>query len=101
MTWLIVFALAAGTAGLRLTGMFAVGPILERWPVLRRVADVLPAAVVAAVIVQLTFVSKGDITIDTRAVGIAVAGVLVWRKAPLWAVVLAAAAATAAARAVT
>lgn len=100
MTWPAVFALAVGSVGLRLTGMFAIEPALERWPILRRVADVLPAAVVAAVVAQLSFVSAGTITIDARAAGIATAVVLVWRRAPLIVVVIAAAATTAAVRAV-
>lgn len=99
MTWPAVVALAIGTAGLRLTGMFAIGPLLDRWPALRRVADLIPAAVVAAVVVQLTLVSRGQLVIDARTAGIAVAGILVWRRAPLWVVVIAAAATTAAVRA--
>lgn len=99
MTWTAVFALTAGSIGMRLIGMFAIGPVLERWPILRRVADVLPAAVVAAVIVQLSIVSAGRIVIDARAAGIAVAGLLVWRRAPLIVVAIAAAVTTAGVRA--
>lgn len=101
MTWGVVIALTAGAAALRLAGMFALEPVLASRPILRRVADLIPAAVVAAVIVQLTIVSRGEIVVDTRAVGIVTAGIFVWRRAPLVVVVIAAAVATAAVRALT
>lgn len=95
MTVTVVALLTVGTLGVRLLGMFAVGPLLDRRPGLRRAAELIPAAVVAAVIAQLTLASGREVVLDARAVGVAVAGVLVWRRAPFVLVVLAAAAATA------
>ena len=55
----------------------------------------LPAAVVMAVIIQLTVAEGKSLVVDERLAGMAVAGILVWRRAPFLAVVLAAAAVTA------
>ena len=99
MTWLVVALLTLGAAGQRLIGMYAVGSFLERRPALRELADLLPAAVVTALVAQLTLSTAGELRLDPRAVGMVVAGVLVWRRAPFVAVVLAAAATTALLRA--
>ncbi len=99
MNYLAVALLTLGTAGQRLAGMFLLGPWLARRPTLARVAGLIPAAVVAALVVQLSFATKGSLVLDARAGGIAVAGLLVWRRAPFVVVVLAAAATTALLRA--
>lgn len=101
MSWWAIVAMAIGVSGQRLIGMFWAGPFLARRPTLGRLADLLPAAVIAGVIAQLTFVSDAELTLDARAVGLLVAAVMVWRRAPLTVVVIAAAAATAAVRLVT
>ncbi len=103
MSWWVILALAAGVSGQRLAGMFWAGPFLTRRPALARLGGLLPMAVIAGVIAQLCFASSSTstgLTVDARAVGLAVAAVAVWRRAPLIVVVLAAAAATALARAV-
>lgn len=99
MTWTIVFVLAAGVWGQRFLGMYVGGPVLSRFPALGKLATLIPAAVVTAVIVQLSVASGTSLTADARLVGMLVAGVLVWRRAPFAAVVLAAAVATAVVRA--
>ena len=101
MSWWAIAALAVGVSSQRLIGMFWAGPVLAKRPFLSRLSDLLPAAVIAGVIVQLAFTSDGALTLDARAVGLVVAGVTIWRRAPLYLVVLAAAAATALIRAVT
>lgn len=100
MTWTIVFVLAAGVWGQRFLGMYVGGPVLSRYPALGKLATLIPAAVVMAVIVQLTLASGRTLVVDARLAGMAVAGVLVWRRAPFVAVVLAAAVVTAAFRAI-
>lgn len=99
MTWTIVLVLTAGVAVQRFAGMFLGGPVLVRFPALGRLATLIPAAVVTAVIVQLTVGVGSSLTVDARAAGMAVAAILVWRRAPFVAVVVAAAAVTAAIRA--
>lgn len=99
MTWPIVFVLAAGVLGQRLIGMFVGGPVLVRYPALGKLATLIPAAVVMAVIVQLSIASGRSLVVDARLAGMAAAAVLVWRKAPFVAVVVAAAVVTATVRA--
>ncbi len=100
MTTVAIVALAAGVWGQRLAGMFLVGPVLDRRPVLAQAASLIPAAVICAVIVQLSIADGKSLVIDERLAGLAVAGVLVWRKAPFIVIVVAAAATTAALRAI-
>lgn len=95
MTWLVIGALAVGTWGQRMFGMFGFGTALARRPRWAALADLLPVAIVAAVIAQLTVGDGRGVVVDDRLVGVAVAGVLVWRRAPLFVVVVAAAATTA------
>ncbi len=101
MSWWAIVALSVGVAAQRLIGMFWAGPVLARRSILARLADLLPAAVIAGVIAQLAVVSDARLTLDARAVGMVVAGLLVWRRAPLTVVVVAAAAATALVRLLT
>lgn len=100
MTWGIVFVLAAGVWGQRFAGMFIGGPVLARYPALGRLATLIPAAVVMAVIVQLSVASGKSLVIDARFAGMAAAAILVWKRAPFVAVVIAAAVVTAVVRAV-
>jgi hypothetical protein len=95
VTWAIVGVLAAGVWGQRLLGMFVGVRVLGRHPSLARLGTLIPAAVVMAVVVQLSIASGRSLVVDARLVGMAVAGVLVWRRAPFAVVVLAAATATA------
>jgi hypothetical protein len=95
MSWTLIFVLAAGVSLQRLFGMFAGGALLARVPVFARLATLIPAAVVAAVIVQLTFASGRSLQVDPRLAGMAIAGVLVWKKAPIVVVILGAAVVTA------
>lgn len=98
MTLLTILFLSIGTWGQRLVGMFIGGRIVQGRPALARLATLIPAAVVMAVIVQLTLATGTSLVIDERALGMAVAGLLVWRRAPFVVVVIAAAATTAVAR---
>ena len=100
MSVISIVALAVGAWGQRLAGAFLVGPLLSRRPVLARAASLIPAAVVMAVIAQLSIARGRDLVIDARLAGVAVAGLLVWRRAPFIVVVVAAAAVTAALRAI-
>lgn len=95
MTWTVIIVLALGVAIQRLAGMFVGGALLARVPVFAALASLIPAAVVGAVIVQLTITSGRSLVVDERLVGMAVAGVLVWRRAPMVATIVAAAATTA------
>ena len=95
MTTIAIIAMTIGVWGQRLIGGFLIGPLLERRPTLAKAAGLIPAAVVMAVIVSLTITRGGSIVIDERLAGLAVAAVLVWRRAPFLVTVLAAAVVTA------
>lgn len=95
MTTLSIVGLVVAVWGQRLLGAFVIGPVLSRRPVVARAMGLLPAAVVMAVIIQLTAAEGKSLVVDARLAGMAVAGILVWRRAPFLAVVLAAAAVTA------
>ncbi len=99
MSWLSIIALTVAVWGQRLLGAFVVGPALSRRPAITRAMGLIPAAVVTAVIVQLTVGQARSIVIDERLAGVAVAGALIWRRAPFIVVVAAAAATTALLRA--
>jgi len=78
-----------------------IGPWLNKRPMLKSAAALIPAAVVMAVIAQLTLGSGRSLVIDERLAGMVVAAVLVWRRAPFIVVVVSAAIVTAGLRAIT
>jgi uncharacterized membrane protein len=61
----------------------------------RRLVAALPAAVLAAIVAVQTFSDGRSLVLDARAAGIAVAGLALWRRAPLLIVLVLAAATTA------
>ena len=99
MTTLAIVALVVAVWGQRLLGGFVIGPVLARRPGAAQVMGLVPAAVVMAVIIQLSVADGRTLVIDERLAGMAVAAVLVWRRAPFLAVVVAAALTTAGLRA--
>lgn len=86
--------LAVGTYAMK-----AVGPVLsagrELPPAVQRAADLMPAALLAALVADQTLGSGMTLTVDARVVGVGVAAVAVWRGAPFGLVVLLGAATTA------
>lgn len=95
MSTLAVVMLTLGAWGQRLAAVFLVGPRLDRHPGLTRAVNLVPAAVVMAVVVQLTVADGRSLVADARLAGMAAAALLVWRRAPFIVVVVAAAAVTA------
>ena len=95
MTWGVIALLATGVWSQRLVGMFAGGALLDRVPLFARLASLIPAAVVGAVVIQLTIADSRALTLDARSAGVAAAALLVWRRAPVIVVVTAAAVVTA------
>ena len=94
-----VMALTVGVAGQRLAGMFLLrGGVTN--PRLARLVGLIPITVISSVVALQTLTTRGDITIDARLAGVGAAALLTWRRAPLALVVVAAAAVTAALRAV-
>lgn len=94
MTWTLIIALALGAYAFKFTGLVIVGG--RTLPVrFERCLALIPAAVISALIVKDTLTQGRDLVLDARAVGIAVAVVAAWRRAPLIAVIVLGAATTA------
>jgi branched-subunit amino acid transport protein len=98
--WATVAGLAIATAAIK-----AFGPVVfggrELPAVLARVIPLLAPALLAALVITETLSGPGrSLVLDARAGGLVVAGIALWRRAPLYVVVLAAAAATALLRAI-
>jgi branched-subunit amino acid transport protein len=92
-----LLVLAAGTYVLK-----AIGPVVaagrELPPVLAGISDLLPAALLAALVATQTFAGPGGLGVDARAIGVGVAALAVWRGAPFGVVVVLGAGVTALAR---
>lgn len=100
LTFWVVIALAAGVYAQRAAGALLINTdrLASRW---RRVLDALPLAIISAVIALATVSDDGELTIDARLIGVAVAALSAWRKMPMLVTVVAAAIATALVRALT
>lgn len=94
LTWSVVFALAAGVYVQRGAGALLVDT--ERIGIRsRRALDALPLAIIGAVIALATFSAEGELELDPRIGGVAMAAICAWRRLPMFATVIAAAATTA------
>ena len=98
MTWTFVIALAATAYGFKVLGLVLVGD-RQLPPILDRCLALIPAALIAAIVVKDTFSIGQQLQLDARVAGVAAAAIAAWRKAPLIAVIVIGAAVTAALRA--
>jgi hypothetical protein len=91
VSWAALLLLAAGSYGLK-----AIGPVvIGRRPLPAGaigVLELLSIPVLAGLVAVQTLNGGGELVIDARVPAMAVAGVLVWRRAPFLVVVFAAAA---------
>ncbi len=96
---LVLVVLTIGVYALKAAAPLAMGgkPLPD---LLARIADLLPAAMLAALVVTSAVADGRALTIDARLVGLATAAVALRFKAPFVVVVVLAAAATALTRAV-
>ena len=95
--WTVVVALGAGTYLLKAAGPLLIGG-KRLPPAVERLADLAPAALLAALVATSVATSASDLVVDARLAGLAVAGIALWRKLPFVLVVVLAALATAFAR---
>jgi branched-subunit amino acid transport protein len=95
--WVAVLAAGAGCYLLKLAGLSVPPKVLER-PAVGRVADLLPVALLAALIGVQVLGSGAALAVDARLLGLGVAVVALLLRAPFLVVVLTAAAAAALAR---
>jgi branched-subunit amino acid transport protein len=94
VSWSLVLLLAAGAYACKAVGFF----LLADRPlpaVVDRCLALIPAAVVAALVVKDTFSSGQQLVVDARVVGVGLAVLLVARRARFAVVVVVAAASTA------
>jgi branched-subunit amino acid transport protein len=93
VTWLAIGVCAAGCYLLKLAGLSVPPRVLEH-PRVERVADLLPVALLAALIGVQVFGSTRahHLTVDARLAGLAVAAVALLLRAPFLVVVVLAAA---------
>jgi len=95
--WVAVLTTAAGCYLLKLGGLSVPPRVLER-PLVERIADLIPVALLSA-LVAVQVVARGhEIVVDARALGLIVAVVLLVLRAPFLVVVFGAALVAALAR---
>jgi branched-subunit amino acid transport protein len=87
MSWWLVILLAIGAYGFKVLGLVIIGdrPLPG---VVERCLALIPAALIAALVVKDTFSVGQHLQLDARAIGVAGALIATWRKAPLIVAVL-------------
>lgn len=86
--WAAVLAACAGCYVVKLAGHLVPHEWLER-PRVARVAAYVTVALLAALLAVQTVVAGDRLTVDARVPAVAVAAVLLWRRAPFAVVVVA------------
>jgi branched-subunit amino acid transport protein len=100
VSWTTILALALGTYALKAAAPLLLGG--RDLPVaVVRVADLLPPALLAALVAVQGLTADGGLTLDARAAGVAAALLVAWRRGSFLAIVAAAMAVTALVRLVT
>jgi branched chain amino acid efflux pump len=90
--WILVAATIVGCYAFKLAGYLVPARILDR-PRIRRVVELLPVALLAALVVVEAVANGRHIQLDgPRLAGFAVGAVAVWRRAPFLVIVVLAAA---------
>jgi branched-subunit amino acid transport protein len=98
VSWTTLLIIAAGAYAFKALGLVVLGG-REFPPAVLTCLDLLPAALLPALIVANTVVTGRALTLDARLPGVAIAVFLTWKKAPFPVILIAAAAVTAAIRA--
>ncbi|MFB7647762.1 MULTISPECIES: AzlD domain-containing protein [unclassified Streptomyces] len=96
--WIAIAATALGCYLAKLLGLLVPAGALDR-PLVKRLAALLPVALLAALTAQQTFSTGHQVLIDARAAGLAAAAVALLLRAPFLVIVAAAVLATAGVRA--
>ncbi|MCD4534646.1 AzlD domain-containing protein [Nocardioides sp. cx-169] len=90
MTWTAILVAAAGCYLLKLAGLSVPPRVLER-PLVARVADLIPVALLSGLVAVQVFTSGHDLVLDARAAALAAAMGLLMLRAPFLVVVAGAA----------
>src|SRR3954471_12350004 len=91
MTWLAILGAGFGCYLLKLAGISLPERVLEH-PLVERVADLIPVALLGALVAVQVFADGSRLTVDARAAGLAAAGAALILRAPFLVVVVLAAA---------
>lgn len=91
MMWAAIIVTAVGAYLLKLAGLSVPASVLER-PLVHRVADLMPVALLAALVAVQVFSTGQSLTVDARVAGLGAAVVALLLRAPFIVVVLVAAA---------
>jgi branched chain amino acid efflux pump len=97
-TWIAIGATVIGCYAVKLIGLLVPAGALEK-PLVRRLAALLPVALLAALTAQQTFGDGQALVLDARAAGVGAAAVALVLRAPFLVVVGAAVVVTAGVRA--
>ncbi|GHB15799.1 AzlD domain-containing protein [Streptomyces chryseus] len=97
--WIAIGATAVGCYLVKLLGLLVPAGALER-PLVKRLAALLPVALLAALTAQQTFSTGQHLVLDARGAGLAAAALALVLRAPFLVVIGAAVAVTAGVRAV-
>ncbi len=97
MMWTAVLVAALGCYLLKLGGLSVPPRVLEK-PLVERVADLIPVALLSALVAVQVFADGHSLALDARALGLGVAVVLLLLRAPFLVVVFGAALVAALAR---
>jgi branched-subunit amino acid transport protein len=95
--WLVILGTAAGCYLVKLAGLSVPARVLEH-PVAERVADLLPVAMLAALIGVQVLADGQELVVDARLLGLGAAVIALLLRAPFIVVVVVAAAVAALAR---
>lgn len=100
MSWWFVFVLAATAYGFKVLGLVVIGarPLP---PVVDRCLALIPAAMIAALVMKDTFSVGQNLQLDARVVGVGAAVLVAWRRGSLIVVIIVGATVTALLRAMT
>ena len=90
MTWLAIVLTGLGCYALKLAGLSIPSRVLER-PLVSRVADLMPVALLSALIAVQVLAEGSRLVVDARLAGLGVAVVLLVLRAPFLVVVFGAA----------
>jgi branched-subunit amino acid transport protein len=90
MSWWVLLAACLGCYLLKLAGLSVPDRVLKA-PVARRVADLIPVALLSALVAVQVFAEGDELVLDARAAGLGVAVVLLVLRAPFLVVVFGAA----------
>lgn len=94
MIWFAIAGTALGCYLLKVGGLLVPARVLQR-PAVARFAELLPVALLTALVAVATFASGRHLVLDARAAGLAAAVVALLLRAPFLVVVVTAAAVTA------